>query len=165
MFRDLDARMYRDANARFVEAAVHESNARPAVVLVQDYHLAFAPAMLRVRLPSSTIATFWHIPWPSARILQRLPVRPDVVRGLLGSHLLGMQTTCDCDNFLKSAALLPHARVDWARGHVTHAGTTTAVRAFPVGIDWTNPVSRRHRRPTCAGGGSIVSWICRPARG
>ena len=34
-------------------------------MLVQDYHFALLPRMIRERLPRATIITFWHIPWPN----------------------------------------------------------------------------------------------------
>ena len=36
------------------------------IILIQDYHFALLPRMMRERLPQATIVTFWHIPWPNA---------------------------------------------------------------------------------------------------
>jgi len=34
-------------------------------VLIQDYHFALLPRMLKERLPNARVAIFWHIPWPN----------------------------------------------------------------------------------------------------
>ena len=67
VFRPGDLDAYRAANARFADAVFEEAIGDSPVVLVQDYHFALAPAMLRERMPLGTIITFWHIPWPEAQ--------------------------------------------------------------------------------------------------
>src|SRR5688500_3153846 len=67
VFRRSDFQMYRAANARFAAVVAGEAAGSSPVVLVQDYHFALAPQMLRARLPDSKMAAFWHIPWPRPR--------------------------------------------------------------------------------------------------
>jgi len=66
-FRMEDWEYYQTVNRKFAEALLeeikHEDN---PVVLVQDYHFALLPRLIRERLPKATIITFWHIPWPNA---------------------------------------------------------------------------------------------------
>ena len=50
------------------------------IVLVQDYHFALAPRMIRERLPRATIITFWHIPWPNAERIGICPWREELHR-------------------------------------------------------------------------------------
>ena len=45
------------------------------IVLVQDYHFALVPRMVRERLPTATIITFWHIPWPNPEAFAICPWR------------------------------------------------------------------------------------------
>jgi trehalose 6-phosphate synthase len=142
VFRTSDFLKYRSANARFAAAVVEEAAGDGSLVLVQDYHFALAPRMLRRRLPSSTIATFWHIPWPSAEVFDRCPQASALIHGLLGSHVLGFQTPGDCRNFLDSAGTLPGATIDRQRSTVTYQGTTTTVRAYPVGVEWASELVR-----------------------
>ena len=35
------------------------------IVLVQDYHLALLPALIKAQRPDARVAIFWHIPWPN----------------------------------------------------------------------------------------------------
>ena len=74
VFRDEDWRQYRRVNERFADAVAQEAKTDDPVVLIQDYHFALLPRMVRERLPRATIITFWHIPWPN-------PSRSASVRG------------------------------------------------------------------------------------
>jgi trehalose 6-phosphate synthase len=64
-FRDSDWQHYVAVNERFADAVVQEATQDDPIVLVQDYHFALLPRMVRTRLPKATIVTFWHIPWSS----------------------------------------------------------------------------------------------------
>ena len=140
IFRSHDFRMYHRANARFAAAVAEESGDASPLVLVQDYHFALAPRMLRCRLPSSTIAAFWHIPWPSVRVFGSCPWATALLDGLLASDIVGLQTRDDCGHFLDAVERHLDATVDRDEGEVTWCGHTTRVRAYPVGVEWSNPV-------------------------
>jgi len=142
VFRSGDFQMYRRANDRFAVATAAESATDTPIVLVQDYHFALAPRMIRDRMPASTVASFWHIPWPSPRVFAACPWSRELLDGLLGSDIVGFQTDTDCRNFLRSVALLLDAEVNPAGGTVEYRGGTTAVRAYPVGVEWDNQVVR-----------------------
>ena len=147
VFRQDDFRMYQKVNDRFAAAATEESATATPIVLVQDYHFALAPRAFRDLVPASTIATFWHIPWPSPRVFVACPWARELLDGLLGSHIVGFQTDTDCRNFLHTVALLLDAEVDLASQTVEYRGGTTAVRAYPVGVDWENEVVRTTPAP------------------
>ena len=53
-------------------------------MLVQDYHFALLPRLIRERLPRATIITFWHIPWPNAERFGICPSARELLDGLLG---------------------------------------------------------------------------------
>ena len=67
VFRRADYEMYRAANTRFANVVANEAGGGSPTVLVQDYHFALAPAIVRRRLPNARIVSFWHIPWPRPR--------------------------------------------------------------------------------------------------
>ena len=138
IFRSGDFRMYHRANSRFAAAVAEESADSSPLVLVQDYHFALAPRMLRRRLPSSTIAAFWHIPWPSVGVFGSCPWATALLDGLLASDIVGLQTPDDCRHFLDAVARFVDARVDRDEGEVTWCGHVTRVRAYPVGVEWSN---------------------------
>jgi len=92
IFRTSDWEHYMTINQRFADAVVKEANKEDPVVLVQDYHFALLPDMLRRILPKSTIITFWHIPWPNPESFGICPWRKELLQGMLGSTILGFHT-------------------------------------------------------------------------
>jgi len=81
---------YRAANERFADAAAAVS-ARGATVWVHDYQLQLVPAMLRARRPDLRIGFFLHIPFPPIELFMQMPLRAEILRGLLGADLVGFQ--------------------------------------------------------------------------
>jgi trehalose 6-phosphate synthase len=142
VFRPGDFQMYQAANARFASAVVDEAAGSSPLVLVQDYHFALAPSILRQQIPSSTIVAFWHIPWPRARVFRACPWAPVLLEGLLGSDIVGLQTPDDCMNFLGCVEAMLPAKVDRQQNAISYRGRSTAVRAYPVGVDCTNAAIR-----------------------
>jgi trehalose 6-phosphate synthase len=142
VFRLEDFRAYREINGRFAEAVCQEADSETPVVLVQDYHFAVVPRILRERLPRSTIVAFWHIPWPAPQAYGACPWGRQLLEGLLGSTILGFQTPDDCANFLDTVETFLEARVDRARSTVAYRDHLTAIRAYPVSVEWPNRCAR-----------------------
>jgi trehalose 6-phosphate synthase len=138
IFRSGDFNLYSRINRRFAAAVRDEVDGDTPLVLVQDYHLALAPRAIRERLPRSTILAFWHIPWPAPREYAICPWARQLLEGLLGSSIVGLQTPDDCRNFLDTVEAFLDARVDRRRNVITYAGLRTTVRAYPVSIEWPN---------------------------
>jgi trehalose 6-phosphate synthase len=125
--RAADWQCYRQVNQRFADAVVAGARSERPVVLVQDYHLALVPQMVRARLPDAVIVTFWHIPFPAPDRLAGFPWRAQLMDGLLHSTLVGVQTGADLAHFEAArAAFAPPA----ARGRAALA------RAYPISIAW-----------------------------
>ncbi len=135
-FRKSDWEYYSAVNAKFADAVATEAKIRAPIVLVQDYHFALLPAMVRDRLPRATIITFWHIPWPNPEAFGICPWRTDVLRGLLGSSIIGFHTQFHCNNFLDTVDRLLEARVDRESFTVSYRGHSTAVHRYPISIEW-----------------------------
>ncbi|MBF9232713.1 alpha,alpha-trehalose-phosphate synthase (UDP-forming) [Microvirga alba] len=135
-FRESDWRMYRAVNEKFAEAVVAEAKREDPVILVQDYHFALLPRMIRERLPRATIVTFWHIPWPNAETFGICPWREEIVDGLLGSSILGFHTQAHCNHFLDAVDTYVESRIDRERDSVTYGGEETLIRPYPISIEW-----------------------------
>jgi trehalose 6-phosphate synthase len=135
-FRSSDFEYYRLVNERFAEAVVAESTTKDPVVLVQDYHFALLPRMIRDRLPDATILTFWHIPWPNPEAFSICPWRIELLDGLLGSSILGFHTQYHCNNFVDTVDRLLEARVDRESFTVSFRGQPTSVHRYPISIEW-----------------------------
>jgi trehalose 6-phosphate synthase len=136
VFREEDWRCYEAINERFADAVAREARTEDPIVLVQDYHFALAPAMIRKRLPKATIITFWHIPWPNAETFGICPWKERILEGLLGSSIIGFHTQFHCNNFFETIDRFIESRIDREHSTVTLGGHETMVRPYPISIEW-----------------------------
>jgi len=135
-FRADDWKRYVDVNRRFAKVVVAEARSSKPIVLVQDYHLALVPRLIRDELPDATVVTFWHIPWPNPEAFGILPWREEVLEGLLGSTILGFHTQFHVNNFVDTVDRMLEARVDREMFTVSYGGRATAVKRYPISIEW-----------------------------
>lgn len=136
VFRDSDWEQYVSVNRKFAEAIVAEAKRPDPLVLVQDYHFALAPRMIRERMPQATIITFWHIPWPNSEVFGICPWREAILNGLLGSSVIGFHTQLHCNNFIETADRFIECHIDREEATVSVGGHSTLVRPYPISIDW-----------------------------
>jgi trehalose-6-phosphate synthase len=136
VFRSNDWEQYQRVNERFAAAVVEEATTSDPVVLVQDYHFALLPALIRERLPKATIITFWHIPWPNPESFGICPWREEILRGLLGSTILGFHTRYHCNNFLQTVDRFLETRIEHESSTVHAGGHLTQVESYPISIAW-----------------------------
>jgi trehalose 6-phosphate synthase len=135
-FREGDWLQYEAINERFADAVAEEARTDDPIILVQDYHFALAPRMIRQRKPRATIITFWHIPWPNAETFSICPWKERIIDGLLGSTILGFHTQFHCNNFFETVDRFIESRIDREHATVTSHGHETMVRAYPISIEW-----------------------------
>jgi trehalose 6-phosphate synthase len=136
IFRSDDWQQYRMVNEKFTEAVRSEVDVEDPIVLVQDYHFALVPAMLRHHLPRARVITFWHVPWPNAERFGICPWREDLLRGLLGSSIMGFQTRLHGNNFIEGVDRFLETRIDREQIAVIQQDRTTLVRDYPISIEW-----------------------------
>jgi trehalose-6-phosphate synthase len=137
IFRASDWQSYQTANRQFADAVLQEMDGvdRP-LVLVQDYHFALLPQMIKEARPDARVAIFWHIPWPNSEAFGICPWRRELLSGLLGADLIGFQIQAHCDNFLETVDATLESRIEWERFAVMRSGHTTFVRPFPISVDF-----------------------------
>lgn len=135
IFNRSDWELYKAVNMKFCEAVIQEAEGQKAVVLIQDYHLALLPRMLKNRRPDLTIAQFWHIPWPNREAYRIFPWGEELLDGLLGNDILGFHVQYHCNNFLDTVDRAIEAKVDYEHFRVFRGGHPTSVRPFPISID------------------------------
>lgn len=145
-FRESDWEQYKLVNARFAQAIAAEAKHSDPIVLVQDYHFALLPSMLRKKLPNATIITFWHIPWPNPEIFGICPWKEEIIAGLLGSSVIGFHTQFHCNNFLDTVDRFMETRIDREQSLVTFGNLETYVRPYPISIEWP-PAGMVDQRP------------------
>lgn len=136
VFRASDWEQYKIVNRRFADTVVAESRTKNPIVLVQDYHFALLPRMIRQQLPEATIITFWHIPWPNPEAFSICPWRMELLDGLLGSSILGFHTQFHCNNFFETVDRHLEARVDRENFSISYGGALTEVHRYPISIEW-----------------------------
>ena len=119
IFDAADWEQYSRVNAKFAEAVLEEIDGSPAIVLVQDYHFALLPRLVKSRRPDAIISHFWHIPWPHREAFRICPWQEEILDGLLGSDLLGFHVQLHCNNFLETVDRLIESRVDYEHFSVT----------------------------------------------
>jgi trehalose 6-phosphate synthase len=145
-FNSDDWAQYERVNQKFADAVVEEARSPDPIVLVQDYHLALVPRMIREQLPNATVITFWHIPWPNPEAFAICPWRERLLDGLLGSSILGFHTQVHCNNFVDTVDRQLEARVDRDTFTVSYGGARTMVRRYPISVQWP-PASALLERP------------------
>ena len=123
---------YRAVNQRYA-TTLADLAAPGATVWIHDYHLQLVPGLLRATRPDLRIGFFLHIPFPARELYIRMPWRAEIIEGLLGADLIGLQTPLGADNFCRATARITGARTTGKI--IQHKGRTTQVGAFPIGID------------------------------
>jgi len=154
IFRAKDYEHYAAVNRKFADAVCEEVDSDDPIVLVQDYHFALAPRMIRERLPRATIITFWHVPWPNAERIGICPWRDELISGLLGSSILGFHTQQHCNNFIDSVDSFMESRIDRETSAVIQGARRTVVHPYPISIEW--PVHWLGQMPSVAESRAMV---------
>ncbi len=135
-FRDSDWKQYVAVNEKFADVVAREAPSADPVVLIQDFHFALLPGLLRQRRPKATIALFWHIPWPNAETFGVCPWKRDILQHMLSADILGFHTRYHCQNFLATVDRFIECQIDYEHMTVTHQGHVCRVTAYPISIEW-----------------------------
>jgi trehalose 6-phosphate synthase len=136
VFRGEDWAQYVAVNRRFAEAVCAEAHTEDPVVLIQDYHFALAPRLIARKLPRATIITFWHIPWPNPESFGICPWREEILRGMLGSTIMGFHTRFHSQNFLETVDRYLETRIEHETSTISYQGNLTRVEHYPISIQW-----------------------------
>lgn len=135
VFRAEDWAQYQAANHKFAEAVAEElSGVEEPCVLIQDYHFALLPRMIKELRPDARIGMFWHIPWTNPEAFGICPWQRELLYGMLGADLVGFHTQFHCNNFLDTVNRTLESRIDWERFAVKKGGHTTLVKPFPISV-------------------------------
>ncbi len=135
-FRESDWQQYVTVNGKFADVVAREAGAADPVILIQDFHFALLPGLLRRRRPRATIALFWHIPWPNAETFGVCPWKLEILRHMLSADILGFHTRYHCQNFLATADRFIECQIDHEQMTITHQGHTCRVTSYPISIEW-----------------------------
>ncbi len=134
-FRPEDWAHYMAVNEKFAAAVLEEiTGVESPMVLIQDYHFALLPRLIKRERPDARTAIFWHIPWPNFESFSICPWQDEVLLGMLGADLIGFHTQYYCNNFLETVERGIEARIDWQHFSVTRGQHTTYVKPFPISV-------------------------------
>ena len=115
-------------------------------VWIHDYQLFLMPGLIRENIPDVTIGFFFFFSFPSYEIFRLLhrPWKEKIVRGLLGSDLIGFHTHEYVQHFLKTVRMvLGH---DHQYRVIAFENRLVKADLFPLGIDFdkfNNAVQRK----------------------
>ncbi len=144
MFRVSDWEHYCRANEKFAKAVLEEmEGTEQPVLLVQDYHFALLPRLVKKARPDARVAIFWHIPWPNPETFGICPWQRELLEGLLGADLIGFHIQSHCTSFLQTVDRTLESRIDWDHFAVNRENHRTAVKPFPISVEV--PSTSRHQ--------------------
>jgi trehalose-6-phosphate synthase len=140
-FRLEDWVCYQKVNELFAEALLEEiTHEESPLILIQDYHLALLPFLVKQKRPDARVALFWHIPWPNPESFGICPWRQEILIGMLGADLLGFHIQFFCNNFLDTVDRFLESQIDWEQFAIKRGGHTTSVKPFPISVGYDDSV-------------------------
>jgi trehalose 6-phosphate synthase/phosphatase len=129
--------IYKDVNEKFSEIVCNHIS-ESDTIWIHDYHLMLLPSMIRKKISNAKIGFFLHIPFPHYEIFRFLPPiwREEILRGLLGSDLIGFHTNDYTRYFL--GAVLRLLGYNNELGEILNGERLIKVDTFPMGIDFNS---------------------------
>lgn len=141
IFRLDDWERYQKVNELFAQTLMGEiSDEESPLILVQDYHLALLPLLIKQKRPDARVALFWHIPWPNPESFGICPWRQEILIGMLGADLLGFHIQFFCNNFLDTVDRFLESKIDWEQFAVSRSSHSTLVKPFPISVGYEEHV-------------------------
>ena len=138
IFRNDDWKYYKKVNEDFAKVILEETrDEEQPFILIQDFHFALLPELIKREKPNAKVAIFWHIPWPNPESFGICPWQREILIGMLGADLIGFHTQYHCNHFLETVNNVLESRVLWEDFSVKKAGHTTFVKPFPISIAFT----------------------------
>lgn len=140
-FRKQDWDHYQQVNEKFAGAVFNAiRHTENPILLVQDFHLALLPSLVKKKRPDATIGIFWHIPWVSAESFSICPWKKEILDGMLGADLIGFHTQQYCNNFVDTVGRELESLIDYDQFAITRNEHRSFIKVFPISIAFTNGV-------------------------
>ncbi len=138
IFRKEDWQEYREVNGKFAKSLLAEiKNVQRPLILIQDFHFALLPKMIKDSRPDAQVGIFWHVPWPSGESFSICPWRKEILEGMLGADVIGFHTQLYGNNFMDTVGKEIESLIDLEQFAVTHEGHRAYVKSFPISIPFT----------------------------
>lgn len=138
-FRKEDWEEYKKVNGKFAQIVLSEiKNFQRPIILIQDYHFALLPGMLKKAKNDATIGLFWHVPWPNSESFSICPWKKEILSGMLGADILGFHTQLYCNNFIDTISRELESLIDYEQFSISRNNHLTFVKPFPISIAFYN---------------------------
>eukprot|EP00741_Cyanophora_paradoxa_P020389 tig00021254_g19680.t1 len=128
---------YCKVNQAFAEA-IDGHYGRDDIIWIHDYHLLVLPTYVRARQQAAKIGIFLHTPFPTSEVFRTLPVRDEILRGMLNATLVGFHLFDFARHFVSCCTRLLGLQFESRRGGflgVEYEGRHVMVRVSHVGCD------------------------------
>jgi len=115
------------------------------LVWIHDYELVMVPRFVYHRNPEFTTGLFLHCAFPSTEVMSCLPVREEILHGMLSSRLVTFQTFDYLRHFMSCCAELLGCRHSFQKGgilQVEHDARSVVVFADHFAIPYSHLVRR-----------------------
>ena len=123
-------------------------------LLVQDYHFALLPRMIKEARPDVRVAIFWHIPWPNPEAFGICPWQRELLDGLAGRRSRRLPHSGALQQFSGDRRRGPRIAHRMGALRRQTQRPDTLVRPFPISVDFRESQSQpgaAHVSPTnCA---------------
>jgi alpha,alpha-trehalose-phosphate synthase [UDP-forming] len=137
IFRLEDWVYYQQVTEKFADALMKEiADEESPLILIQDYHLALLPLLIKEKRPDARVAIFWHIPWPNPEAYGICPWHQEILMGMLGADIIGFHIQFHCNNYLDTADRFLESKIDWERFSINRGGHSTSVKPFPISVSF-----------------------------
>ena len=124
---------YREANEQFARTVL-DLYQDGDLVWCHDYHLLLLPRMLKESIPTMKVGWFLHTPFPSSEIYRTLPLREEILRGILKADLIGFHTYDYARHFVSACTRILGLE-GTPEGVEDREGSVARVSVFPIGIN------------------------------
>ncbi len=124
---------YKSVNQKFADVILQNLEVGDTV-WIHDYQLLLLPELIRQVRPDASIGFFLHIPFPSYEVFRTIPCREELLKGMLGSDLLGFHTYDYERHFLSSVQRVLGHEINFNNIHLDNR--IVKVDSFPMGIDY-----------------------------
>ncbi|GAA3452457.1 trehalose-6-phosphate synthase [Dactylosporangium matsuzakiense] len=125
-------RAYRAVNERYAKAAAAAA-APEGQVWVFGHDLQLTPALLRAMRPDLTVGFYLPLPVPPPELFRRLPMRRELIAGMLGADVVVLPDLRSAENFRRLASDIGDWSADGIAGEQRRG--PTAVQVLPMGAD------------------------------
>src|ERR1700686_4593510 len=160
LFRAADWKHYKAVNEKFAQAVLQEiGGAEEPFVLIQDYHFALLPRLIKSACPGARVAIFWHIPWPNPEAFGICPWQKELLDGLLGTDLVSFHIQSHCTNFLQTVDRIVESRIDWEHVSVQRLDHRTSVRPFPISVEFADVPANPSRESAYEERGALLKAL------